>query len=386
MYPYRWLLFLFVTVMISGLSGNASAIAQTDDDDLPPMIIVTASAIYRWTQADEFVHIADLPAPTYELTPRRSSRVWEYIAISPDLSHVAYSVVTPEWQTVIDENGVDQTVDHLSHNIYLVDIATGQTKPIVLQDTADPRSQTDRWSLVWTPDSQNLIWLEDAEAGNLISYNPATSEFTTLVDHAAPYFSSVNVVTTDRILIDASSADRLTDIYTLYDLNGTVIRQVGTLQSDEAYAYTYRFMENGIDYFGTNLERINLADGDISPTPNGRLLRLATDAPDTSLRVTPATYGDDGCTVDVLSSDGDFVTTLLSDGLIAFSPDGSAILYRDASSYNYTILQIDESGTVSQLVLQRPDGSIYFLKWGADSAILEASDEDFNGIFDCGEG
>lgn len=380
MFTRRLILFLLLLLILSG----SQVYAQSDDLELP-IVFVTETEILKWTGTDEFIHVADMPAPTYEVTSNRSRLVWRDLVASPDLHYVAYAVVTPEWQDVIGNNGI-RDGERVATNIYIVDIATGETKPVVLQTTAEPRQQTFRWGLDWSTDSQTLFWLEDAEAGNLIGYDLETSTFTTLVENAAPYYSLVRMVTDDRIVLNDLSAGGRVNDYTIYTLDGTLISHIGALESTEDFAYSYTYIDGDQMYLGTNVERVNLETGEISEMPGGSLLSIAANAPETSLRVTPAEFGDQGCFSNLLTSDGEVLSVLPVNNPYDFSPDGSAILYLFPNSNSYVIASLNADGTLSETRLPELSGFAYLVQWGARSSVLEVGGDAFYGATSCGAG
>ncbi len=376
----RLILFLLLLLVLSG----SQVYAQTDDLDLP-IIFVTANEILKWTGTDEYIHIADMPAPTYEITDGRSPYIWGDIVVSPDLHYVAYTATTPEWQEVINNNGV-RDEDRFATNIYIVDTATGETKPVVLQTTAEPRQQTRRWGLEWSTDSQTLIWLEDAETGNLIGYDLATSTFRTIVENAAPYYSLVRTVTDNRIVLNDLSAATGHNDYTVYALDGVLISHIGVLESTETLAYSYEYIYDDDVYLGTTVELVNLTTGERSAIPTGRLVLVAADAPETSLRVTPAEMTDTGCFSDILTPDGEFVRVLPATNPYDFSPDGRAIIFPLPNYNSFVIISLNEDGTLTETRLPEISGFPYVVQWGSASFLLEPGDDSFRAAVNCGFG
>ncbi len=93
---------------------------------------------------------------------------------------------------------------------------------------------------------------------------------------------------------------------------------------------------------------------------------------------TPAAYGGDGLIVRDLSSQAEvgYVTSGTGEP-IAFSPDGSELLYHEASEWNVPVLRrLSLSGGTSDQVTM-PDGWARLFRWGASSieALLEHSDQ-----------
>lgn len=381
MFTRRLMLSLLLMLLFSGTMASA----QTETNNQPPIIFITANEILKWTGTGDYIHVADILAPAYEITDGQSPYIWEDIVVSPDLHYVAYSAATPEWQEVINNNAM-RDEERVATNIYIVDIATGETKPVILQTTAEARQQTRRWGLIWSTDSQTLIWLEDAEAGNLIGYDLATSTFTTIVDNAAPYYSQIRTVTDNRIVINDLSAATGHNDYSVYALDGTLISQLGALESTETFAFAYQYIYGDDVYLGTNVERVNLTTGERSPIPTGRLVFIAADAPDTSFRVTPAEMRDIGCFSDIVTPDGEFVRLLPATYAYDFSPDGRAIIFPVLYSNSFVIVSQSEDGTLIETRLPELGESPYVVQWGTPTFLLEPGDESFHAGVNCGFG
>lgn len=383
MWKRRLTLLMFLLLVVSGFQ----IYAQTDDDGLPPIVFMTATQVLTWTEAEGLTFIVDLPTPTYELGGliNRPGIIWRDAVVSPNLQYIAYAVITPEWQALIGRDDV-HAGDNFAENIYIIDIGARQTKPVVLQDTAEARSQVTRWSLNWSTDSQTLFWMENADEGDLISYDLATNTFDLIIDNAAPFYSSVTPYTTDRIMLsDLSIVPNEGIEYSLYATDGTLISHVGVLDSTENYAYTYVITDEDDLYLATNVMRVNIETGEISDMPTGHLVEMAADAPTTSLRLLPSELIDGICISEVTTAEGDTLTTIPINRSYHFSPDGSAIFYEDEGSGFYFILQQDQ-GSLNRIELPPLPDFPYVIAWGAKTTTLESGGEGFSGRFSCPAG
>ena len=382
----QFLLLMFIALLLGGLSTGGATFAQTENSDFPPIVFITATEILKWTGGDQIEFVAEMPQPTYEVISNRNPLVWHDLVVSPDLQYVAYMVNTSEWQTLVGNNAT-RDGDSSGDNIFVVDVATGQTKPIALQETAEPRSQISRRNLQWTPDSQSLLWMEDTDAGNVIRFDLSTNALTTLVETNAPDFPRLSIPGENRLILSDTNDDNRTSNYTIYDMDGTLISHIDSLESTEAPIYHYLIPEGESLFYGTDLERINLEDGEVSAMPAGRLLEVSANAPETSLQIAPVTFDSEGCMSDIFTADGEFFARIPIGGPTDMSPDGSAILYRDPYTQAYVILQIDESGDFHQVDLPPiTDVAVYLVAWGVKTFIFEAGGDSFNGRFGCAAG
>lgn len=375
MRPHCLLARIIFGFIASLLAPILITVAQTNNDAKLVFRIDGVITVYEPDTAT-FRPVTELPRPLGTF------------ALSPDSRYIVYAHEIEEIDTVEDYEVMPKV-----HNIYLVDLTTGEQQLIAGQPE-NPTSAADLKVLGfprWSPDGSQIAWVDGFEAATLYVYDIASGETLLIYERIPPQSLTperiwVKSWTHSGILIERREAndefnDTIITSFDMYQLDGTMVSipnpfddmvrywMLDTIDGERIAVNTH------LDWY--LLDPLN-PDAEPQVMTSGRFGYTFMMYPE-SMVVMPLEIQEDGSyTKAVYLKDGTFVTSLNAnnevDKLSGFTTNRGNTVYvgwdtnsnpvfydRDGSLYTVEIdngwTTITPSGQINVLI---PDESVYY--------------------------
>ncbi len=202
----------YLIVLLLGLLLAASVVQA--QGTIAPIIAVSKTDFYAINPTDGSIkQLTDHRQRLYSDQPSSQRD----LAISPDGRYLAYRQ-TPQFFIQAVHNNEIGNYGESPSDIMLLDLTTGEEKPIV-QHRGDVKDSLQWWyrsSLAWSSDSTRLVYFQNHNSfdkvnrtGQIVSFNVATNQLTTLVDSSEPVWrlswSGDNIVADTRVYTSAGA-------------------------------------------------------------------------------------------------------------------------------------------------------------------------------------